>query len=85
MFLAGLSFIIGFTKTFSFFFQWHKLKGTFAFFTGIIILLAGHPIIGVLIELVGFYLLFRSFLPTAFQYMTSYLPFFGAVKNRSVV
>lgn len=85
MFLAGLSFLIGFGKTLSFFFQWHKLKGTFAFFTGIFILLAGHPIIGVIIELVGFYLLFSAFVPTAFQYVTSFVPFFGAVKHRSVV
>jgi len=85
MFLTGLSFIIGFRKTFSFFFQWHKLKGSIAFFTGIIVLLSGHPIIGVIIEFVGFYLLFSSFLPTALQYITSYIPFFNVVKNRSVV
>lgn len=85
MFLAGLSFIIGFMKTFSFFFQWQKLKGTIAFFSGIFILLAGHPIVGVIIEFVGFYLLFRSFLPTAFQYLTSFVPFFGVVKNQSIV
>ena len=85
MFLAGLSFIIGFMKTLSFFFQWHRLKGSIAFFTGIIILLAGHPIIGVVIEFMGFYLLFRSFLPTAFLYITSFVPFFGSSKNQSIV
>ena len=85
MFLAGLSFIIGFMKTLSFFFQRQKLKGSVAFFAGIMILLAGHPIIGVIIEFIGFYLLFRSFLPTAFQYITSFVPFFGAVKNQSIV
>lgn len=85
MFLAGLCFIIGFLKTFSFFFQWHKLKGSLAFFTGIIVLLAGHPIIGVTIELVGFYLLFKSFAPTVFDYIANYVPFFRIVKNRSVV
>lgn len=85
MFLAGICFLIGFKKTFSFFFQMEKMKGTLAFFTGIIILFSGHPIIGIMIELVGFYLLFRSFLPTAFQYITSFIPFFGVVKSRSVV
>lgn len=85
MFLAGLSFIIGFKKILSFFFQWHKIKGTIAFFSGIFILLAGHPIIGVIIEFIGFYLLFRSFLPTAFQYITSFVPFFGMTKNQSIV
>lgn len=85
MFLAGLCFIIGFFKTFSFFFQWNKLKGSLAFFTGIIVLLAGHPIIGVVIELVGFYLLFKGFVPTAFSYVTSFVPFFGVVKSRSIV
>lgn len=85
MFLAGLCFIIGFMKTFSFFFQRSKLKGTGAFFTGIFTLLAGHPIIGVIIEMVGFYLLFRGFVPTAFQYITSFIPFFGAARSRSIV
>lgn len=85
MFLTGLSFLIGFMKIFSFFFQWHKLKGSIAFFSGIIVLLLGHPIVGVTIELVGFYLLFRGFLPTVLQYVTSFVPFFGAVKSRSVV
>lgn len=85
MFLAGICFLIGFRKTFSFFFQKEKAKGTLAFFTGIFILFSGHPIIGIIIELVGFYFLFKSFLPTAFQYVTSYIPFFNVVKHRSVV
>lgn len=85
MFLAGLSFIIGFFKTFSFFFQVNRLKGSIAFFAGILVLLLGHPIVGVIIELVGFYMLFKGFLPTALQYLTSYVPFFSLVKNRSVV
>lgn len=80
MFLSGLCFIIGFIKTLSFFFQWNKLKGSLAFFTGIFVLLAGHPIIGVMIELVGFYLLFKSFLPTVFGYITSFIPFSSVVK-----
>lgn len=87
MFIAGLFFVIGFKKTFQFFLQWHRMKGTCAFFVGIFVLLLGHPIIGALIELVGFYLLFSSFVPTAFQYLTSYIPFFGLVSRstRSVV
>lgn len=84
MFLAGLSFLIGFMKIFSFFFQRNKMKGTIAFFSGIFILLAGHPFVGVIIEFIGFYLLFAGFLPSALLYITSFLPFFGS-KNQSIV
>lgn len=80
MFLAGLTFIMGFRKVLSFFFRLERLKGSVAFFIGILILLLGHPLIGVAIELVGFYLLFKSYVPTVMQY----IPFMSTV-SRSVV
>lgn len=86
MFIAGLFFIIGFQKTFIFFIQSQRRKGTAVFFVGIFALLMGHPIIGALTELAGLYYIFRGFIPTAFQYITSYVPFFGSVtRNRSIV
>ena len=45
-------------KTFFFFFQRHKIKGSGCFFSGILIVFLGWPIIGMLLELYGFILLF---------------------------
>ena len=57
-FLAGIVLIIGFEKTFRFFFQMHKLKGAAFFFGGILLVLIGWPIIGMLVEAYGSFLLF---------------------------
>ncbi|KAG9508446.1 Vacuolar protein sorting-associated protein 11-like protein, partial [Fragariocoptes setiger] len=80
LFITGVSFLIGLRKTFTFFLQKHKLKGSIAFFLGIFIVLSGHPVIGILIEACGFYWLFRSFIPTAFNYLTGMISY----KNQSI-
>jgi len=51
--------VIGVERTLRFFFQRHKVKGTTAFFGGIVIVLLGFPIIGMIIESYGFFALFR--------------------------
>ena len=58
LFLAGLAFIIGYQRTFWFFFQKHKWQGSCFFFFGIFIVLFGWPVVGIVIEFVGFYKLF---------------------------
>ncbi len=58
LFLAGLSMIIGFERTFRFFFQRYKLKSTALFFGGIALVLIGWPVTGMIIEIYGFFLLF---------------------------
>ena len=50
--------IIGFERTLRFFFQRYKIKATLLFFGGILILLLGWPLVGVIVELYGFFLLF---------------------------
>ncbi|KAM8719258.1 hypothetical protein ACLKA7_011897 [Drosophila subpalustris] len=59
LFIAGLGCVIGVERTLRFFFQRHKVKGTTAFFGGIVIVLLGFPIIGMIIESYGFFALFR--------------------------
>lgn len=59
LFVAGLSFVIGLERTFRFFFQKHKMKATSFFLGGVFVVLIGWPIIGVLLEIYGFFLLFR--------------------------
>jgi hypothetical protein len=50
--------IIGFERTFRFFFQRYKIKATLLFFGGILIVLVGWPLIGMIVEIYGFFLLF---------------------------
>jgi hypothetical protein len=57
-FVGGIVLIIGFERTFRFFFQSYKLKGSLFFFGGIILVLIGWPIIGMLVEGYGSFLLF---------------------------
>ena len=58
LFLSGLGFLIGMEKTFFFFFQRHKIKGTTFFFVGIATVFLGWPLIGMILELYGSVLLF---------------------------
>nr|XP_020653732.1 vesicle transport protein GOT1A [Pogona vitticeps] len=71
LFLSGLAVIIGLRRTFSFFFQKPKLKGTSFFLGGIVIVLLKWPLLGMLLEIYGFINLFRSFFPIAFGFLGS--------------
>ena len=62
LFLSGLAFVIGLERTFRFFFQWHKVKGSAAFFGGILVVLFGWPILGMAVEAYGFIVLFSGLL-----------------------
>ncbi|CAF0857450.1 unnamed protein product [Adineta ricciae] len=78
LFLAGLSLIIGFERTFRFFFQRYKLKSTALFFGGILLVLIGWPVIGMLIECYGFFLLFGGFIPIVINFLRR-LPIIGSI------
>jgi len=80
LFLSGLAFIIGFERTFWFFFQKHKLKGSLAFFSGITIVLIGWPLIGMIVESYGIFSLFGGFIPAAVNFLRR-VPVLGTVLN----
>lgn len=61
LFVVGLAFVIGLERTFRFFFQKHKMKATIFFLGGVLVVLIGWPIVGVVLEFYGFFLLFRYF------------------------
>ncbi|XP_027727528.1 vesicle transport protein GOT1A [Vombatus ursinus] len=82
LFLCGLSFIIGLRRTFGFFFQWHKLKGTSFFLGGVIIVLLRWPLLGMALETYGFINLFRGFFPVAFGFLGSSIPFLSSLFQR---
>jgi hypothetical protein len=58
LFVCGLCLIIGLERTVKFFFGVQKVKGSLFFFGGVFIVLFGWPLIGMLIEIYGFILLF---------------------------
>jgi len=77
-FISGLACVIGLERTFRFFFQVHKAKGSAAFFGGILIVLFGWPLIGMLVELYGFVLLFSGFFPVAINFLRR-VPVLGSI------
>jgi len=84
LFISGLSFIIGLQRTFNFFFQRHKLKSSGCFFAGIFIVLLGWPLIGMLTEFYGFFLLFSGFFPVILNFLRR-LPVIGNILNIPVI
>uniref|UniRef100_A0A7N5JCJ5 Golgi transport 1A n=1 Tax=Ailuropoda melanoleuca TaxID=9646 RepID=A0A7N5JCJ5_AILME len=83
LFLTGLLFIIGLRKTFSFFFQRHKLKGTSFFLGGVVIVLLRWPLLGMFLETYGFFSLFKGFFPVVFGFLgnASNIPYLSAVSG----
>ncbi|KAM4861540.1 vesicle transport protein GOT1A isoform 1-T1 [Thomomys bottae] len=84
LFLTGLSLIIGLRRTFSFFFQRHKLQGTSFFLGGVAIVLLRWPLLGMLLETYGFFRLFKGFFPVVFGFLgnASNIPFLSALFQR---
>ncbi|XP_011371327.1 vesicle transport protein GOT1A [Pteropus vampyrus] len=84
LFLTGLSLIIGLKKTFSFFFQRHKLKGTSFFLGGVVIVLLRWPLLGMFLETYGFFGLFKGFFPVAFGFLGNAfnIPFLSSLFQR---
>uniref|UniRef100_A0A8C5GN59 Vesicle transport protein GOT1B n=1 Tax=Gouania willdenowi TaxID=441366 RepID=A0A8C5GN59_GOUWI len=78
LFVSGLSFVIGLERTFRFFFQRHKAKATSFFLGGVFVVLIGWPIIGVVLEIYGFFLLFRGFFPVAVGFIRR-IPVLGSL------
>ncbi|XP_061182359.1 vesicle transport protein GOT1B-like [Saccostrea echinata] len=78
LFISGLAFVIGLERTFRFFFQRHKLKATSFFVGGILIVLLGWPVIGMCVEMYGFFLLFSGFFPVAVNFLRR-VPIIGSI------
>nr|XP_002130219.1 vesicle transport protein GOT1B [Ciona intestinalis] len=84
LFISGLSFIIGLQRTFNFFFQRHKIKSSGFFFTGIFVVLLGWPLIGMLIETYGFFLLFSGFFPVIINFLRR-IPVIGRIFDIAII
>ncbi|KAG5880118.1 hypothetical protein JTB14_027056 [Gonioctena quinquepunctata] len=80
LFIAGLAAVIGRERTFRFFFQRHKVKGSLAFFGGIALVLLRWPLVGMIVETYGFILLFSGFFPVAINFLRR-VPVLGTILN----
>jgi len=84
LFLAGVVLLIGFEKTFRFFFQMRKWKGTACFLGGIMLVLFGWAMIGMCVEFWGFLNLFSDFFPIALGLMRN-MPVIGSILSWSPI
>ncbi|KAL1924813.1 uncharacterized protein VTP21DRAFT_4467 [Calcarisporiella thermophila] len=84
LFLAGITLVIGFQKTFIFFTRRNKIRGTICFFAGFLLVFIRWPIIGILVEGFGFLNLFGDFFPVIISFLRR-LPIIGNLLNLPVI
>ncbi|EDO40339.1 predicted protein [Nematostella vectensis] len=84
LFISGLALVIGLERTFRFFFQKHKLRGSTCFLGGIMVVLIGWPLVGMIIETYGFVLLFSGFFPVVVNFLRR-VPVIGNILNLPVI
>ena len=82
LFLLGLLLLLGFGKVARFMFQWHRLRGTAFFLSGMAVILVGYTFVGFLLEGYGFYSLFGgSGLSTLFVFILKRVPYISDLFN----
>jgi len=84
LFISGVGVGLGAKKTFNFFFQRQKLRGTLCFSFGIFLVIVGWAFIGLCIEVFGFINLFGDFFPIALAFMRR-IPILGNILNLPVI
>ena len=80
LFLAGVTLIIGPSRSVRFFFQRKKARGSLFFFAGMALVLLGLPPLGILVELYGFFILFGDFVPVVISFLKR-MPVVGNILN----
>ena len=83
LFLLGITLLIGFKKTLIFFRRPTKLRGTLCFLGGIALVLAGWPVVGMVVEVFGILNLFGNFFPIVLSLLRN-MPVVGPVLQHPV-
>ena len=84
MFLLGLYFSIGFSRTLALFARRDRIRGTICFFLGIALVLMRWGLTGMILEGFGFVNLFGNFLPTVLSFARQ-IPYIGSLLDLPVV
>ena len=84
MFLLGLYFSIGFSRTMALFARRDRIRGTVCFFLGIVLVLMRWGLVGMLLEGFGFINLFGNFLPTVLSFARQ-IPYLSTILDLPVV
>jgi Got1/Sft2-like family len=84
LFLSGVALTIGPAATLRFFTRRKNLRGSAAFSTGLMLVIAGWAMIGMAVEAYGFWLLFAGFFPTALAFLRR-VPGLGVVLDAPIV
>ncbi|KAM7471993.1 hypothetical protein LguiA_010176 [Lonicera macranthoides] len=84
LFLAGVILTIGVKSTLQFFMKRQNFKGSISYGVGFFLVLIGWPLIGMMVEMYGFVLLFSGFWPTLVVFLQR-LPFLGWVFRQPFV
>jgi hypothetical protein len=84
MFLMGLYFSIGFSRTLALFARRDRIRGTVCFFLGIVLVLLRWGLVGMLLEGFGFVNLFGNFLPTVLSFARQ-IPYLSVLLDLPVV
>ncbi|XP_048500808.1 vesicle transport protein GOT1-like [Beta vulgaris subsp. vulgaris] len=83
LFLSGVALTIGLKSTLGFFTKPQNFKGTVSFGAGFFFVIIGWPIIGMILELYGFIVLFSGFWPTLAVFLQR-IPILGWVLQHPI-
>jgi Got1/Sft2-like family len=76
LFLIGASYSAGWFTLTMFFVKPTKIKGSFCYFSGMFLILIGWSFVGGIVQVLGFYYLFRDFIPHVYA-SSKYIPGIG--------
>lgn len=82
LFFVGLYFFIGVTGIIKFFTKKGKIQGSAVYFIGLSIIVIGFTFVGTVVQLIGLFIIFRSFLPDFYDYLCR-LPYVGSYLSTS--
>lgn len=84
LFLVGLYFFIGITGIIKFFTKKGKIQGSGVYFIGLVLIVLQFTFVGTLVQLIGLFIIFRSFLPDFYDYICR-LPVVGSYLSKYIL